>query len=76
VLFGLIAWICIEAWKLDRITFLFVAFVVPWLVGYAILLIILLLNRDKQIPNGVVADAFGYITEWTSAHIFGYGALF
>ena len=35
-----------------------------------------LLNRDKQIPSGVVADAFGYLTEWTSADVFGYGAFF
>jgi hypothetical protein len=76
VLFGLISWTCIEALRLDRITFLFVAFVIPWLVSYAILLVILLLNRDKQIPSGVVADAFGYLTEWTSADVFGYGALF
>jgi hypothetical protein len=48
----------VELWALDRLTFLFVAVVWPWVVFFAGLFVVLTLNEGSQIPRGPAANVF------------------
>lgn len=54
--FGLITIAGFELMEFDRLTFLFGAFVWPWIVFFATLFLVLLLNNGEQIPEGPVVD--------------------
>lgn len=84
VSFGLVAFAAVEGFDLDHATFVFVAVVWPWIVGFGGLLGVLLLNEGEQIPRGPVADIFHTLTGdpmvWQTAvgefELFSYGAAY
>lgn len=73
--FWLLAWVLIESLEMDRTSFAMVGVAWPWPVLYAALIGFLLLHRDEQVPQGPLADVFGFLIGGAES-FFLYGALF
>lgn len=75
VAYGLVAWLLVERAVIDRMSFLLVSLVWPWLLLFGLLFTLLLLNEGEQIPQGPAADVFRSLTSgWPG--FFGYAAVF